>query len=466
MGFCKSIAHLFTSSSSGRKLHRSRGSSGSGDDAGDASSAAQQAAIYVRGLMEARTGDRNLEDIAETVPGADHQRVHHFISNVPWDETRVFEWVSAQADGMLGGTPLSYLIVDESGYSKKGTSSVGVARQYNGRLGKVDNCQVGVFAALAAGSRVTLLEGRLYLPEVWCEDAARCDKVKVPADKREFKTKSQMALEMVRTQRARGVRFNWVSMDGGYGKDPALLRALDADGEIFVVDVHGNQHLWLENPFPAPPQLRTGKRQGTRLKAAGQSIEVRAWAAAQPPEAWIRFKRREGINGALRGEFLHRRVWLWNGSEQTAQLWHLIAWRPDEDAADIKYVLSNAPADLAVIDLARMAASRFWVERALQDAKGAVGMAEYQLRGWVGWHHHMALVMLAMLFMLQQRILLALELPLLSAEDIVWVLERYLPNPQATEAEIQSALARRHNRRQIDIDSRKRRNQARLEDIL
>ena len=95
------------------------------------------------------------------------------------------------------------LIVDESGHSKKGNSSVGVARQYNGRLGKVDNCQVGVFAALAAGARVTLLEGRLYLPEVWCEDAARCDKVKVPADKREFKTKSQMALEMVRTQRAR-----------------------------------------------------------------------------------------------------------------------------------------------------------------------------------------------------------------------------------------------------------------------
>jgi len=121
---------------------------------------------------------------------------------------------------------------------------------------------------------------------------------------------------------------------------------------------------------------------------------------------------------------------------------------------------------MAPLELARMAASRFWVERALQDAKGAVGMAEYQLRGWAGWHHHMALVMLAMLFMLQQRILLAEELPLLSAEDIVWVLERYLPNPQTTEAEIQAALVRRHKRRQIDIDSRKRRNPARLEDVL
>ena len=113
-----------------------------------------------------------------------------------------------------------------------------------------------------------------------------------------------------------------------------------------------------------------------------------------------------------------------------------------------------------------MAASRYWVERALQDAKGAVGMGEYQLRGWVGWHHHMALVMLAMIFMLQQRILLAEELPLLSAEDISWVLERYLPRPHASEAEIQKALARRHLRRQTDIDSRKRRNPPILEDVV
>ena len=144
------------------------------------------------------------------------------------------------------------------------------------------------------------------------------------------------------------------------------------------------------------------------------------------------------------------------------QHWHLIVWQPSETPGEIKYVLTNAPA----LDLARMAASRYWVERTLQDAKGAVGMGEYQLRGWLGWHHHMALVMLAMIFMLQQRILLAEELPLLSAEDIAWVLERYLPRAHASEAEIQKALARRHLRRQTDIDSRKRRTSPVLEDIL
>ena len=126
---------------------------------------------------------------------------------------------------------------------------------------------------------------------------------------------------------------------------------------------------------------------------------------------------------------------------------------------------SNAPADIAALDLARMACSRFWIERALQDAKGAVGMGEYQLRSWVGWHRHRAMVMLAMFFMLQQKILLAAELPLLSAEDIAWAIEYFLPRAHATEQDVRKALARRHRRRQVDIDSRKRRIEPHLEDV-
>jgi SRSO17 transposase len=341
-----------------------------------------------------------------------------------------------------------------------------VARQHNGRLGKVDNCQVGVFVALAAGCRATLLEGRLYLPEAWCGDGERCDKVKIPESARTFKTKAQILREMVRDQRARGVEFQWVSTDAGYGKDPAFLRALEADGETFVSDVQARQRLWTEDPMPGPPVLRGNRPPGSKTRAFTSGLEARQWAAAQPPEAWTRFKRRDGINGALRGGFIHQRVYLWDGKEEQARCWHLLAWRPDEKSGEIKYVLSNASPDIPLLDLARMAASRFWVERALQDAKGAAGMGEYQMRGWMGWHHHMAMVMLAMIFMLRERVLLAAELPLLTAEDIGWMIERYLPSPAVTEEEIQKALARRHRRRQADIDSRKRRNPMALEDIL
>jgi SRSO17 transposase len=312
MQFCQSLAPLFTSALSGRKLSSRRRGGADNPLTPGASGAAEEAAIYVRGLLEAGAGERNLEDIAATVPGGDHQRVHHFVSNVPWDEAKVLDWVSARADGLPGGTPQSFLIADESGFTKKGSASAAVAHQYNGRLGKTDNCQVGVFTALAAGSRVTLLEGRLYLPEAWADDPGRCEKAKIPPEKRTFKSKAQIAREMIRAQRQRGVRFAWTSLDAGYGKDPALLRGLDTDGEIFVAGIHANQRLWTTHPWPAVPQTIPGSTRGkpvSRLRPAQPGQEVRAWAAAQPADHWQPFKRREGQNGLLRGSFLHARVW-------------------------------------------------------------------------------------------------------------------------------------------------------------
>ena len=140
MSFIDELGPLFQIGASGRKLNLRRADqSGGGDCSGTV--AANQAGIYLRGLMEAKAGERNFEDIAATVPGGDHQRVQHFICDAPWDVSKVFDYLSAQADGLLGGSSQSYLIGDESGFSKKGASSAGVARQYNGRLGKVDNCQ-------------------------------------------------------------------------------------------------------------------------------------------------------------------------------------------------------------------------------------------------------------------------------------------------------------------------------------
>ncbi len=143
MTFIGSLASLFETSASGRKLKRPGpppdAEAGDAPMAAGGSAAAVQAGIYLRGLLEAKAGDRNFEDIAETVPGGDHQRVQHFISDTPWDEGKVLAEVSSRANGLLGGTPMSFLIGDESGFSKKGSSSAGVARQHNGRLGKVDN---------------------------------------------------------------------------------------------------------------------------------------------------------------------------------------------------------------------------------------------------------------------------------------------------------------------------------------
>lgn len=228
-----------------------------------------QSQQYLSGLMQARR--KNMERMAEVVPESDDQALQHFLSNSCWDERGVLDQVALATDVLLGGTSESALLIDESGITKKGRHSVGVARQWNGRLGKVDNCQVGVFAALSRGAEVTLIDTRLYLPKCWTQAAGRCEAAGVPTANRRLKSKPQLALEMVRHNRRLGVRFTWVGMDGLYGKDPALLRALAGDGETFVGDVHKDQFIYLEDPKPRIPASSSGRgRPRTRrpLRAA------------------------------------------------------------------------------------------------------------------------------------------------------------------------------------------------------
>jgi len=153
------------------------------------------------------------------------QRFQHFISNSPWDHEPVVAQIARDADALLGGKPDSALIIDESSFPKQGKRSVGVARQWSGRLGKVDNCQVAVFGVLTDGKRHTAVDMRLYLPrKPWIDDPARCERAGIPENARAYKSKSEHALDIVRRARERGMRFEWVGVDGGYGKEPALDR--------------------------------------------------------------------------------------------------------------------------------------------------------------------------------------------------------------------------------------------------
>jgi SRSO17 transposase len=411
-----------------------------------------QAEHYLSGLMQARR--KNMERMAEVVAGSDEQALQHFISNSPWQERGVMDQVALEADALLGGTAESALLVDESGITKKGRHSVGVARQWNGRLGKVDNCQVGVYVALSRGCASTLIDTRLYLPATWAHDDARCAAAGIPETARAVRSKPQLALEMIRYQRALGVRFAWVGMDGLYGKDPALLRALDGDGECFVADVHKDQRIYLEDPHPQIPPGR-GRGRGRRLtRAVAQTPDRRVdqWVAQQPERAWTRVTLRDSTKGTLQVEMLHRRVWLWDGEEAAAHQWHLIVRREIGARHDIKYSLSNAPADIPTARLAQMQGQRFWVERAFQDGKSHAGLDHYQIRSSRAWHHHMALVMMAMLFMLEERSAAVDTHPLLSCSDIETLLAHFLPRRDVSVEEVIRQLHLRHDKRQASID--------------
>lgn len=409
---------------------------------------------YLKGLFQGPKTKKNMERMEEVIPEADHQQLQHMLSNSAWDERAVLDQVAQEADQQLGGHADSCLVIDESGCPKKGRDSVGVARQWCGQLGKVENCQVGVFAALGRGHQATLTDTRLYLPQAWIDEPERCRAAGVPAEQIVFKRKHDLALELIEQARAQGLRFQWVGFDGLYGSDPALLRALAGRGEVFVGDVHKDQHIYLDDPKPrlAEPRARRGRKAG-RLQAQSKAIRVDRWAQQQPPEAWQRVTLRDSTKGQLQVEVLHRRVWLWDGEEADGPHWHLIVRREIDQPNKLKYSVSNAPADTPCSRLAFMQGQRYWIERALQDAKQDVGLGDYQVRGWRGWHHHMALVMMAMLFMLDERQLQQATHPLLSGTDIRVLLNQFLPRRDTSLEEVLQQMQTRHHKRQAAIES-------------
>jgi SRSO17 transposase len=223
--------------------------------------------------------------------------------------------------------------------------------------------------------------------------------------------------------------------------------------ETFMVDVHSDQHIYLEDPAPYIPTWSGHGRKPEALKTDADSIRVDKWVANQPKNMWCKITLRQSTKGPLRYEFLHQRIWLWDKQQPTARLWHLIIRRNPDTQSDYKYSLSNAPATRSLKRLAFMQSQRFWVERTFEDAKSESGMSDYQLRGWVGWHHHMALVMLTMLFMLTERVSNKKKYPLLSCSDIETLLARFLPRRDTTTNEVINQLEIRHKQRRVAIES-------------
>ena len=410
----------------------------------------------MRGLFQS---DRaNMLHMSE-VNQVDHQAMQHMLKEGCVDWQGFGQQIAAEANALLGGAD-SVLIFDESAIAKKGESSAGVARQWNGRLGKVDNCQVGVFAALCRGDMATLIDTRLYLPETWCSDEARCKKAAIPLAERSFQSKSQLALAMLKTALQRGIHFGYVGIDGGYGKEPAFLRGVDEQGCRFVADVHCDQTIYLQDPDPQVPEWSGPGRHPVHPKPQETAYRVDQWAATQGADAWQRLTLREGEKGLLMADYLHSQVWVWDGEEEQARCWHLLVRREVGADSPSHYCLSNAPLETSWHELARVQAQRFFIEHSFREAKSECGLADYQVRRWDAWHHHMALVMLGTLFLVKQKITGRQQWPMLSFSDLVTALEHLLPRRQLTAEELADVISKRHELRQKAKDSHARRSHA------
>lgn len=409
----------------------------------------------MRGLFQSERA--NMLRMSE-VNEVDHQAMQHMLTEGAVDWDGFGQQIALEANELLGGAD-SVLIFDESAIGKKGNASAGVARQWNGRLGKVDNCQVGVFATLCRNDMATLIDTRLYLPEAWCSDEKRCKKAAIPSDKMQYKSKTQLALEMLKTARQHGIQFGYVGIDGGYGKEPAFLRGVDKQACRFVADVHCDQIIYLQDPEPQIPEWSgRGKRPFYR-KPQRASQRVDQWAALQSADSWQRLTLREGEKGSLVADYLHTPVWVWDGKEDKARCWHLLV-RREVGASDIShYCLSNAPLDTSWQELARVQAQRFFIEHSFREAKNECGLADYQVRRWDAWHNHMALVMLGTLFLVKQKMAGRKQWPMLSLNDLVTVLAHLLPRRQLTAEDLADIISKRHELRQKAKKSHSRRSQ-------
>lgn len=380
---------------------------------------------YISGLLHTERGKGNIERMLEEVAvdggGDGYQQVQHFISDSPWDAIAVMGQVATDTSKLYASQPgyeeqeVGY-IFDESAHLKKGTRSVGVARQYAGVAGKVDNCQVGVYVSLVWHSRTTLINTRLYLPESWTDDDERCDNAGIPEDARVQKTKQHLALDMLKADMANGVRFGWVGGDGFYGHGYELSYAVDDLGLTFLFDVHCDQPIYLDEPAIVVPEKKPGRgRSPTRPKTDAKPMTVKAYQEGLSEEDWQEVAVRDTTKGALTLRMHVKRVWVWDTEELQARCWTLVISRNKADNT-LKYSLSNADVEMTPLpQFAYRQAQRYWVERSFQDAKSEIGMSDYQVRKWTGWYHHMALVILAMSFIVRERLLTRNDYPLLNA---------------------------------------------------
>lgn len=363
---------------------------------------------YMQGLM-LPIESKAIQPMAMALENGDIQAMQQFIGQGRWQDKAVLEKHWQLVDETLGEED-GVWIVDGSGFEKKGDHSVGVARQWCGRLGKVENCQVGVFAAYASRKGYTLLDAKLYLPEKWfdAEYQARREKCGVPANQ-VFHTKPELALEMLKAVVNEGsLRFRWITCDEAYGRNTAFLDEIDAlKGDYcYCAEVPHDTQVWETRPKTAVPEWEGQGRKPTRVQLvpsepAAQRIDT--LAATLPADAWQPYQIKEGSKGPIVADFAFLRVVAVRDGLPGPDVW-LVFRRSLGESPELKAYLSNAPIETANTEFVRVSGMRWPVETALEDGKSHLGMASYMVRSWLGWHHHMTMCILTHHFLVRSQL--------------------------------------------------------------
>jgi SRSO17 transposase len=360
------------------------------------------ARCFVQGLLH-QGERRNSENIAQAITGCNVRNLQAFITTGVWHDAAVLaELRPCVLDGLADEDGVCNY--DETGFPKKGTHSVGVQRQYSGTLGRTDNCQVAVFANYCSAKGHTFMDRRLFLPEDWANDRARREEAGVP-EAVVFRTKPELALEMLSIAINEGVPFRWVGGDSVYGESPTLVQGVRQLGKWYVLDTGCDTRVWTEQPQVIPAEQRPKPKRGRRYTqplVVGEARRVDEVIAALPAKAWRRVTVAEGSQGPRVYEYAE--VWVWFAEEGLpGPQERLLVRRSIAQEPELKYHRCNAPPEVPLEKVAAVRGTRWTIEEDIQSAKGECGLDEYETRGWVGWHHHTALSMLALAFLVLQK---------------------------------------------------------------
>ena len=343
---------------------------------------------------------------------AAHQSLHHLVAKADWSDEAVLAAVRREVlPAIERQGAIRAWIIDDTGFPKKGTHSVGVARQYCGQLGKQDNCQIAVSLSVANDLASLPIGYRLYLPEPWAEDVLRRAKAGVPEDV-VFLTKPEIALEQIDSALAAGVAPGVVLADAGYGIHTAFRTGITVLGLSYVVGVQSSTSLWPPGTGPLPAKPWSGRgRPPSRVQRQPdhQPLSAKTLAAALPEAAWQRVTWREGTSAPLSGRFAAVRVRPAHRdtlrSKPRAEEWFMVEW-PEGDAEPSKYWLATLPPETPLAELVDIAKLRWRIERDYQELKQEIGLGHYEGRGWRGFHHHATLAIAAYGFLIKERSLI------------------------------------------------------------
>ncbi len=322
----------------------------------------QRALAYLRGLLSP-TGRKNSWQLAEVSGEATPYGFQHLLGRADWEADAVRDELRRYLIQHLRD-PAAVLVIDETGFVKKGHHSAGVARQYSGTAGRIENCQIGVFLAYASRHGHALIDRALYLPQTWTDDPSRCRDAGIP-DEVTFTTKPKMGRAMLERAVLAHVPYAWVTGDSVYGADSALRRAIEAAGKGYVLTVTSAQHLGLR--------------------------PVANWAKDVPKKGWTRLSAGDGAKGPRLYDWAH----LPHSGAAAGWRMGLLIRRGTAEPDEFAYYLTHAPEATTLAELVGVAGTRWTIESCFEAAKGEVGLDEYEVRSWTGWHRHVTLAMLA-----------------------------------------------------------------------